>query len=253
MDYSDLNELMAETESPLYQDFNKAAEYLKSHHDKLMPDVLLDLYAFYKQGVVGDCNVQKPGIFQMTSRAKWSAWDHLRGMSNDEAMQKYVDKIDDSFPQWRVSDPSETTSTSWVATSRPHFDEDMDDVGKTLIDFVQDGNLTQVNEFLTRLKATEVNELDEQGMGLIHWCSDRGHEELLRMLLAHPGIDVNLRDEDGQTALHYSSSCGHLGCLKILVQAGADQSICDNEGNTFLSVAYDDSVADVVNQMKSQC
>lgn len=251
MDYSDLNELMAETESALYQDFNKAAEYLKSHHEKLMPDDLLDLYAFYKQSV-GDCNVQKPGIFQMTSRAKWSAWDNLRGMTNDDAMQKYVDKIDECFPNWRTSDPAETSSTSWVATSRPHFDEELDDAGKTLIDFVQDGNLTQVEQFLSRLKAAEVNELDEQGMGLIHWCTDRGHEELLELLLAHSGVDINLRDVDGQTALHYSSSCGHLGCLRILLQAGADQKICDYDSNTFLVVAYDDSVSEVVNQINNR-
>lgn len=248
MDYSDLNELMAESESILYQNFNKAAEYLKSHHDKLMPDDLLDLYAFYKQGLVGDCNVQKPGIFQMTSRAKWSAWDNLRGMSSDEAMQKYVDKITDCFPQWQ--DPG-STSISWVATSRPHFEQD--DAGKTLTDFVQDGNLEQVKPFLSRLKATEVNELDEQGMGLIHWCADRGHEELLQVLLGHSGVDVNLKDGDGQTALHYSSSCGHLGCLRILLTAGcADQSIRDNDSNTFLEVAYDDSVSQLVNDINNK-
>lgn len=246
MDYSDLNELMAETESPLYQDFNKAAEYLKSHHDKLMPDDLLDLYAFYKQGLVGDCNVSKPGIFQMTSRAKWSAWNNLRGMTNDEAMEKYVKKLDELFPNWRTKNPQDV---SWVAVSRPHFEEDTDDTGKTLIDFVQDGNLTQVKQFLNRLKPTEVNELDEQGMGLIHWCTDRGHEDLLKLLLAHPGIDINLQDTDGQTALHYSSSCGHLQCLKILIQAGADTSIKDNDSNDFLAVAYDDSVLAIVNEI----
>lgn len=250
MDYSDLNELMEETESPLYQTFNKAAEYLKSHHDKLMPDDLLDIYGFYKQGLVGDCNVQKPGIFQMTSRAKWSAWDKLRGMSNDEAMQKYVDKVTDCFPQWQESDPTQVSNTSWVSTSRPLFEQD--DGGKTLTDFVQDGNLEQVKQFLSRLKAAEVNELDEQGMGLIHWCTDRGHEELLKMLLGHPGVDINLRDEDGQTALHYSSSCGHLHCLRILLTAGADQSIRDNDSNTFLEVAYDNTVSDVVNDINNQ-
>ncbi|XP_063705158.1 acyl-CoA-binding domain-containing protein 6 [Culicoides brevitarsis] len=251
MDYSDLNELIAETESPLYQEFNRAAEYLKTHHDKLMPDDLLDLYAFYKQGLVGDCNVSKPGIFQMTSRAKWSAWNNLRGMSNDDAMQKYVEKVNNLFENWQEnSNPQQ--GTSWVATSRPHFDEEIDDAGKTLTDFVQDGNLEQVSSFLARLSATEVNEIDEQGMGLLHWCTDRGHEALLKLFLKQPGVDINLRDGDGQTALHYAASCGHIGCLRTLLEAGADQKILDNDGNCFLSVAYDDSVAKVVHEINNQ-
>lgn len=54
-----------------------------------------------------------------------------------------------------------------------------------------------------------LNEKDESGMGLIHWAADRGDVAVVRLLLA-AGVDVNLLDEDGQTGLHYASSCGKI-------------------------------------------
>jgi len=250
MDYSDLDELIAATESPSYIEFNQAAEYLKQHHDKLMPDDLLDLYAFYKQGTVGDCNISKPGIFQMQSRAKWNAWNEIKGMTVDDAIQKYVQKLSECIPNWKTNISNKGDGNSWVSVSRPQ-DFNIDE-SQTIIDFVQDGDLIQVQKFLHRLKGDEINELDEQGMGLIHWCTDRGHSDLLKVLLMHPGIRVNLQDEDGQTALHYSSSCGHLECLNLLLEANADQSVLDFESKTFLDVAFDESVLNLVKEFQSK-
>ena len=54
---------------------------------------LLKLYAFYKQGSVGDNLEKKPGFSDMVARAKWDAWSKLKGTSQDEAMQQYIDLI----------------------------------------------------------------------------------------------------------------------------------------------------------------
>jgi diazepam-binding inhibitor (GABA receptor modulating acyl-CoA-binding protein) len=32
-------------------------------------------------------------MFDMKGRAKWDAWDKLRGMSKEAAMQAYIDKV----------------------------------------------------------------------------------------------------------------------------------------------------------------
>ena len=42
---------------------------------------LLQLYALYKQGTAGDNDEKKPGFTDMVGRAKWDAWNKLKGTS----------------------------------------------------------------------------------------------------------------------------------------------------------------------------
>jgi diazepam-binding inhibitor (GABA receptor modulator, acyl-CoA-binding protein) len=55
---------------------------------------LLKIYSLYKQGSTGDNTEKKPGFGDMVGRAKWDAWNSLKGTSNDDAMQQYVDLIE---------------------------------------------------------------------------------------------------------------------------------------------------------------
>jgi diazepam-binding inhibitor (GABA receptor modulator, acyl-CoA-binding protein) len=52
---------------------------------------LLKLYALYKQGTVGDNTDKKPGFGDMVGRAKWDAWNGMKGTSKEDAMQQYID------------------------------------------------------------------------------------------------------------------------------------------------------------------
>ena len=54
---------------------------------------LLKIYALYKQGSIGDNAEKKPGFSDMVARAKWDAWNGLKGTSQDVAKQQYVDLI----------------------------------------------------------------------------------------------------------------------------------------------------------------
>ena len=54
---------------------------------------LLKLYALYKQGSAGDAEGKRPGFTDMVGRAKWDAWDALKGATHDDAMQQYIDLI----------------------------------------------------------------------------------------------------------------------------------------------------------------
>ena len=56
---------------------------------------LLKLYALYKQGSAGDADGKRPGFTDMVGRAKWDAWNELKGTSKDEAMQQYIDLIEE--------------------------------------------------------------------------------------------------------------------------------------------------------------
>lgn len=55
---------------------------------------LLKIYALYKQGTVGDLQDVKPGFSDMVGRAKWDAWNALKGTSMDQAKENYIELID---------------------------------------------------------------------------------------------------------------------------------------------------------------
>lgn len=54
---------------------------------------LLELYALYKQATDGDARCIS-GISGLVAMAKFRAWRKLRGVSADEAMERYCDLVD---------------------------------------------------------------------------------------------------------------------------------------------------------------
>jgi acyl-CoA-binding protein len=57
--------------------------------------MLLKIYALFKQASVGDAEGSRPGFTDMVGRAKWDAWDAIKGTSKEEAMQQYIDLIEE--------------------------------------------------------------------------------------------------------------------------------------------------------------
>lgn len=55
---------------------------------------LLKIYGLYKQATSGDVTDKKPGFSDMIGRAKWDAWNALKGTDADAARQQYVDLIE---------------------------------------------------------------------------------------------------------------------------------------------------------------
>lgn len=54
---------------------------------------LLKIYALYKQATAGDNTEKKPSFSDMVGRAKWDAWEKLKGTEADAAKQQYIDLI----------------------------------------------------------------------------------------------------------------------------------------------------------------
>ena len=75
------------------QSFEQAQKDVKTLTSRPSNDDLLFLYAHFKQGSSGDVSGKRPGALNMVARAKYDAWAKLKGMSKDDAMQKYVDKV----------------------------------------------------------------------------------------------------------------------------------------------------------------
>ena len=55
---------------------------------------LLELYSLYKQVTEGDVQGESPSGFDFRGAAKYAAWEKRRGMSSDEAMQAYIDLVE---------------------------------------------------------------------------------------------------------------------------------------------------------------
>ncbi|WEF30793.1 acyl-CoA-binding protein [Pseudoduganella chitinolytica] len=56
---------------------------------------LLKIYALYKQGSAGDVTGERPGMTDFANRAKYDAWAGLKGTSQEDAQQQYVDLIEE--------------------------------------------------------------------------------------------------------------------------------------------------------------
>ena len=81
--------------SDLKAKFEQAVADSKSLPERPDNQTLLKLYALYKQGTTGDAEGKRPGFTDMVGRAKWDAWNEIKGLSNDDAMKQYVSLIED--------------------------------------------------------------------------------------------------------------------------------------------------------------
>lgn len=59
-------------------------------------------YSYYKQATIGDVEGSQPYAIQFEARAKWDAWNSLKGMSKQEAQQKYIDLAAKDVPDWET-------------------------------------------------------------------------------------------------------------------------------------------------------
>ncbi|CAD8183849.1 unnamed protein product [Paramecium octaurelia] len=80
------------------QNFELAAEEVKSFVDKLNDQTKLQIYGLYKQATVGDVNIGKPGILDQKGRAKWDAWNANKGKSTEQAKTEYVQVVKANAP-----------------------------------------------------------------------------------------------------------------------------------------------------------
>ena len=75
------------------EQFETAAAAAKNLPERPDDNTMLQLYALYKQGSVGDLRGDKPGFFDFVGVAKYEAWEKLQGMDPNEAQRQYIDLV----------------------------------------------------------------------------------------------------------------------------------------------------------------
>jgi len=74
-------------------EFNTAAEDVKKLTKSPTDQEKLQIYSHFKQATVGDVNTSRPGMMDFTGKAKWDAWNGLKGLSQADAEAKYIELV----------------------------------------------------------------------------------------------------------------------------------------------------------------
>eukprot|EP00040_Diaphanoeca_grandis_P016490 m.85100 g.85100 ORF g.85100 m.85100 type:complete len:336 (+) comp25830_c0_seq1:166-1173(+) len=216
--------------------FKQASHFATSSNLAINTDIQLALYGMYKQATIGDVNCNRPGMFDMTARAKWDAWNHVRGHTAASAMMRYIEIV----KQLEERDPTETKSEEQPSdgsmggpVQSTMYVEETFDGTKGAVEFVKEGNIGA----LKRLKLDNAISIkDDEGMTLLHWACDRGHVAITELLLQQ-GADINAQDGEGQTPLHFGCLCDHSDIVRVLLASKANLTLKDNDGCTALENA----------------
>jgi acyl-CoA-binding protein len=84
---------MADGNNDLQSEFQAAVEGSRKLSERPDNRTLLRIYGLYKQATEGDVAGSKPGMSDLVGRAKWDAWNGLKGTAKDDAMRQYVELI----------------------------------------------------------------------------------------------------------------------------------------------------------------
>lgn len=79
----------------LQEQFDQAQADSKNLAERPDNLTLLKIYALFKQAGSGDVAGEQPAMTDFVARAKWDAWNNLKGISSDDAKQQYIDLVND--------------------------------------------------------------------------------------------------------------------------------------------------------------
>eukprot|EP00053_Salpingoeca_punica_P003473 m.43365 g.43365 ORF g.43365 m.43365 type:complete len:101 (+) comp12209_c0_seq2:92-394(+) len=86
------------------QRFKKAVFYVRAlPPGDTTTERKLEFYKYFKQATEGDVKGSQPWAVQLEARAKWDAWNSVKGMAAEEAMRLYAKLLDDSDASWETN------------------------------------------------------------------------------------------------------------------------------------------------------
>ncbi|XP_051964167.1 acyl-CoA-binding domain-containing protein 6-like [Xyrauchen texanus] len=140
------------------------------------------------------------------------------------------------------------------AVSSQYQEEMVREQDKNIFDYCRENNIEHVSKAISS-KKLDVNTKDKEGRALLRWACDRGHKDSTAVLL-NSRVNINLsiftlclsQDDEGQTALHYASACEFADIAELLLKAGADPSIKDQEGSLPEEVTESSAISSVLHQ-----
>ena len=83
--------------TPLEEKFEAAKKRVLELPEKPSNEIMLEIYSLGKQATIGDINIDKPAMFDFVAAAKYNSWSKKKGISKEEAQQKYIDLVESLF------------------------------------------------------------------------------------------------------------------------------------------------------------
>jgi acyl-CoA-binding protein len=74
--------------------FEEAVAKSQTLTERPSNDILLKLYALFKQASEGDVSGEKPGGFDFKGAAKYDAWAKIKGQEPDSAKSEYISLVE---------------------------------------------------------------------------------------------------------------------------------------------------------------
>ena len=77
----------------LKEEFDEAVNRTRELTHRPSNDILLKLYALYKQSTTGDVQGEIPNGMDFKAAAKYRAWESLKGKPADTCRKEYIDLV----------------------------------------------------------------------------------------------------------------------------------------------------------------
>eukprot|EP00475_Leptophrys_vorax_P038256 TRINITY_DN6714_c0_g1_i2.p1 TRINITY_DN6714_c0_g1~~TRINITY_DN6714_c0_g1_i2.p1 ORF type:complete len:289 (+),score=77.59 TRINITY_DN6714_c0_g1_i2:792-1658(+) len=276
----------------LDEEFEDAAKLIRdaSWSMSLSQEQLLKLYALYKQSTQFNQRGDRPGFFNQTARTKYDAWEALGDMPREQAMQNYIDLVQElsekhGDPALAIADAEylrhlddddyhhKACAADEKAGDRDHlggaptvsrmagpdgdFEEplkltDGANVNEKLMYFATQGQMDKLRELLLHHGSVDPNWTDENKRTALHNASDRGHLVVVVLLIEHFGerLDLDAIDKDGSTPLHDALVCENFEIGRLLRIHGARTDIPNLEGETAQELAKGTELEDIISHQQ---
>ena len=105
--------------SDLKTRFDEAVNYIQNAEGDFKPsnELKLEFYALYKQATEGDVSGKRPGMMDFVGRAKYDAWEKVKGTSSEEAMQLLIDDVSADLQSYVSADGLSVSMESHLTTA----------------------------------------------------------------------------------------------------------------------------------------
>ncbi|BGP16793.1 hypothetical protein JCM10213_002187 [Rhodosporidiobolus nylandii] len=211
---------MASTSSSAFED---AVAYVAASTTPTTNQTKLRLYALYcvatRQALP---SAPRPGIFDWTARAKHDAWTATG--------REYEADSDGGKERARRDYQDEARKLGWAGAGGEEEGERAEPPAATK---------EEKKERMVAVSTLESGFVDDAPPSQLHELAIAGDASALEAFLAGEGKAAGLdeRDSYGYAALHLAVDRGNLAAAQVLLTAGADKSLQDEDGNTPLDLA----------------